>query len=72
MGRKKRSPSAEGTRRGEHDGGGGSVRGISPEKMLGSERLNMRCYCILSAISVYKFSQFCRYVGRNIPDNCYV
>ena len=23
-------------------------------------------YCILSAISVYKFSQFCRYVGRNI------
>ena len=32
----------------------------------------MRFYCNLSAISVYKFSQFCRYVGRNIPDNCYV
>ena len=32
----------------------------------------MRFYCILSAISVYKFSPFCRYVGRNIPDTCYV
>ena len=30
----------------------------------------MRFYCILSVISVYKFSQFCRYVERNIPDNC--
>ena len=38
------------------------VRGISPEKILGSERF----YCILSVISVYKFSQCCRYVGRNI------
>ena len=43
MGRRKRSPSAEGTRRGEHERGvspsrkGGS--GISPEKILGSERL---------------------------------
>ena len=26
----------------------------------------------LSAISVNKFSQFCRYVGRNISTNCYV
>ena len=26
-------------------------------------------YCILSASSVYKFSQFCRYVGRYISDN---
>ena len=32
----------------------------------------MRLYCILSAISVYKISQFCKYVGRNILDNCYV
>ena len=32
----------------------------------------MHFYCILSAISGYKFSPFCRYVGRNIPDTCYV
>ena len=32
----------------------------------------MRFYCILSAISVYKFSPFCMYVGRNIPNTCYV
>ena len=30
----------------------------------------MLFYRILSAISVYKISQFCSYVGRNIPDNC--
>ena len=29
-------------------------------------------YCVLCAISVYKFSQSCRCVRRNIPDNCYV
>ena len=32
----------------------------------------MHFYCILSAISVYELSEFCRYVGRNIPDNSYV
>ena len=40
MGRRKRSPSAEGTRRGEHEKGASpSRKGVSPEKMLGSERL---------------------------------
>ena len=47
-------------------------RRISPEKSLGSERLYMHFCCILSAISVYELSQFCRYVGRNNSDNCYV
>ena len=76
MGRRKRFPSAEGTRLGEHQ------RGVSPSRKGGSgdlARENFRFrkavdafYCILSAISVYKFSQFCRSVGRNINDNCYV
>ena len=45
MGRRERSPSAEGTRRGERERGvtrsrkGGAVGGgVSPEKILGSER----------------------------------
>ena len=32
----------------------------------------MHFYCILSAISVYELSQFCRFVESNIPDNCNV
>ena len=43
MGRRKRSPNAKGTRRGKHEKGFDPlvrrVRGISPEKILGSERL---------------------------------
>ena len=40
MGRRKRSPSAEGTRQGEHERGFlPLVKGVSPEKILGSERL---------------------------------
>ena len=76
MGLRKSSPSTESTKRGEQERGLSTlvrgVRRISHGKILGSERLLMRFYCILSAISVYKFSQFSRYVGRNILDNCYV
>ena len=46
MGRRKRSPSTEGTRRREHERrifpsrkGGGGVRGDFPRKKIGSERL---------------------------------
>ena len=50
MGRRKRSPNAEDTRRGEHEREFSPSRRISPEKSLGSEWLYMHFYCILSAI----------------------
>ena len=58
--------------------GGESTRvGFPLSKDLAREKFRFRkavyaFYYILSAISVYELSQFCRYVGRNIPDNCYV
>ena len=56
-------------------GGSPSLKGGSGDLPRENNRFRKAVdafYCIYSEISVYKFSQFCKYVERNISDNCYV